>query len=421
MGTTAEKLQKLISTKAAIKTSLENKGLTPTDKFDTYPALIDSISGGGSGDVDIDFIASENINAGDKVYLKVVPASIFNSKTYVKVSANTYYACNSSETGQYYYYYDGTTLTKNSTEFKGVKFLSPDIDNCFTVTATGVGYCSNINTGVSTIYATQSGYTLSSVHIYPLTKTKYIIVIGEYQYESLWYNSYGIAYLVTLSDDLSSVLSKERIKSDGGNDLNRSTQSYLSKITDKKYLISFSVQGSNDGPTLHNVAYSYYEVVFADDYSTFTATKITPVSSPAQSIVPTTTYNRYYGFCEGNCFYYYSDGLFHYRDNAINKKATSKVPDSYNSIVQYSDGKMYVKKFKASIQTSRVCQTNGYNNYTFLGTNYGYDIEYYNIIVSHVVKSGGIFVGYAKTSATAGNNVTVSMVADYILDTEDVQ
>ena len=58
MGTTAEKLQKLISTKAAIKTSLENKGLTPTDKFDTYPALIDSISGGGSGDVDIDFMFS---------------------------------------------------------------------------------------------------------------------------------------------------------------------------------------------------------------------------------------------------------------------------------------------------------------------------------------------------------------------------
>lgn len=417
MGTTAEKLQKLISTKAAIKTSLENKGLTPTDKFDTYPALIDSISGGGSGDVDIDFIASENINAGDKVYLKVVPASVFNSKTYVKVAANTYYACNSSETGQYYYYYDGTALTKNSTEFKGAKFLAPDMDNCFTVTATGVSYCSNINTGVSTIYSTQSGYTLGSVYIYPLTKTKYIVFLHEYKSSSLYNSAYSVAKLVTLADDFSSVQSNTNLKSGGSTHIKETYGSIsMAKNTNNIFYIKIPGSGGSD-----YIEYTQYKITFADDFSSSTSTTVTSFPSPVEYVVPTTTYNRYYGFCEGNCFYYYSDALFHYRDNIINKKATSKVPESYNSIVQYSDGKMYVKKFKASIQTNRVCQTNGYNNYTFLGTNYGYDIEYYNIIVSHVVKSGGIFVGYAKTSATAGNNVTVSMVADYIIDTEDVQ
>ena len=417
MGTTAEKLQKLISTKAAIKTSLENKGLAPTDKFDTYPALIDSISGGGSGDVDIDFIASENINAGDKVYLKVVPASTFDSKTYVKVAANTYYACNSSETGQYYYYYDGTTLTKNSTEFKGVKFLAPDIDNCFTVTATGVGYRSNINTSVSTIYSKPSDYTLGSVYIYPLTKTKYIVFLHTYKSSSLYNSAYSVAKLVTLADDFSSVQSNTNLESGGSTHIKETYGSIsMAKTTNNIFYIKIPGSGSSD-----YIEYTQYKITFADDFSSSTSTTVTSFPSPVEYIVPTTTYNRYYGFCEGNCFYYYSDASFHYRDNAINKKATSKVPDSYNSIVQYSDGKIYVKKFKASIQTLRVCQTNGYNNYTFLGTNYGYDIEYYNIIVSHVVKSGGIFVGYAKTSATAGNNVTVSMVADYILDTEDVQ
>lgn len=418
MGTTAEKLQKLISTKAAIKTSLENKGLTPTDKFDTYPALIDSISSGGSGDVDIDFIASEDISAGDKVYLKVVPASTFDSKTYVKVAANTYYACNSSETGQYYYYYNGTTLTKNSTEFKGAKFLAPDIDNCFTVTTSGVAYRSNINTGVSTIYSTQSGYTLGDVFIYPVTKTKYIIFLHEYKstYSGAYYAAYSIGKLVTLADDYTVIQNTTTLQSDGGSSIKQSHGGInFIKYTDKIFYMTMPYQGSSD-----NIAYHYYKITFADDFSSQTVTSVTSVPSTTNHYIrPVSSYQRYQLDCEGNCFY--SSGLFYYKDSSISKKSTTGVPDAHNSIVQYSDGKMYVKKFKASIQTLRPVQTNGYNNYTFLGTNYGYDVAFYNIIVSHVVKSGGIFVGYAKTSATAGNNVTVSMVADYILDTEDVQ
>ena len=42
MGTIAEKLNKLASTKAAIKQALIDKGATPTDEFDTYADVINS-------------------------------------------------------------------------------------------------------------------------------------------------------------------------------------------------------------------------------------------------------------------------------------------------------------------------------------------------------------------------------------------
>lgn len=43
MGTTAAKLQKLLDTKSKIKSSLEKKGLSPTDVYSEWAGLIDSI------------------------------------------------------------------------------------------------------------------------------------------------------------------------------------------------------------------------------------------------------------------------------------------------------------------------------------------------------------------------------------------
>lgn len=43
MGTTAEKLQAVLNSKEAIKTSLENKGLEPTDQLSTYAGLVDEL------------------------------------------------------------------------------------------------------------------------------------------------------------------------------------------------------------------------------------------------------------------------------------------------------------------------------------------------------------------------------------------
>lgn len=48
MGTTADKLNKLSQTKAAIKTAIEAKGVTVGDAtFADYPSKIQAISGGG--------------------------------------------------------------------------------------------------------------------------------------------------------------------------------------------------------------------------------------------------------------------------------------------------------------------------------------------------------------------------------------
>ena len=48
MGTTADKLNKLVETKAAIKTAITNKGveISDTDTFFSYASKIDSISSG---------------------------------------------------------------------------------------------------------------------------------------------------------------------------------------------------------------------------------------------------------------------------------------------------------------------------------------------------------------------------------------
>lgn len=47
MGTTAEKLNKVLETKEAIRTAINNKGgtLTETDTFDSYPTAIDNLTG----------------------------------------------------------------------------------------------------------------------------------------------------------------------------------------------------------------------------------------------------------------------------------------------------------------------------------------------------------------------------------------
>ena len=59
MGTTAQKLNKILETKEAIRTAINNKGgtLTTTDTFASYPSAIDSLpSGGGEGTSLKDFI-----------------------------------------------------------------------------------------------------------------------------------------------------------------------------------------------------------------------------------------------------------------------------------------------------------------------------------------------------------------------------
>ena len=51
MGTTAQKLNKILETKEAIRTAINNKGgtLTTSDTFASYSSAIDSLPSGGGG------------------------------------------------------------------------------------------------------------------------------------------------------------------------------------------------------------------------------------------------------------------------------------------------------------------------------------------------------------------------------------
>lgn len=411
MGTTAEKLQKLISTKAAIKTSLENKGLTPTDKFDTYPALIDSISGGGSGDVDIDFIASENINAGDKVYLTIMPRETFDGNTYNKVAANTY--CSTSSNNQSVYYYDSISNTKINTSYTSPStggtriigyFLDSTSDKCIKTiesredrdinykytTTVSVVLTDNIVTGTpvtlasAALYnATKSGETY--VYVVRLTNVKFLILAGVRADVG---SPSTVAKVVTLDDTLSNVASQQTIAS--------------SSIADTyiKYIYRYGknqFQIKLNGTVTKNIK-------FSDDFSEFS--EDTSVTSPYDTTMSSYTDIRY---CDG----IYSSKNIYYKKDDIKKKASTTLVDLYNCLNIYKDNKFYIKI--AGINRTLVPLLSDSNISAFQ--------QYYPqvVIKTNVVKSGGIFVGYAKTSATAGNNVTVSMVADYILDTEDVQ
>ena len=402
MGTTAEKLQKLISTKAAIKTSLENKGLTPTDKFDTYPALIDSISGGGSGDVDIDFIASENINAGDKVYLPIMQRETFNGKTYNKVAANTYYSESNGTSGVYYDSISGNQLSAgpggtlgyflDSTSDKCIKILSykgeKDYNYKYTTTVT-VSLTDNIVTGTPVTLAsaalndaTKSGDIYA--YIVRLTNVKFLILAGIGANVG---SPSTVAKVVTLDETLSSIASQQTIASSSVAD------------TAAKYIYRY---GKNQFHIKLNGSVSK-NIKFSDDYSTFS--EDTP-TAPYDTNMPKYTDIRY---CDG----IYSGKNIYYKKDDIKKKASTILIDLYNCLNIYKDNKFYIKI--AGINRTVVPSSFEYNMASYQ--------QYYPqvVIKTNVVKSGGIFVGYAKTSATAGNNVTVSMVADYILDTEDVQ
>lgn len=412
MGTTAEKLQKLISTKAAIKTSLENKGLTPTDKFDTYPALIDSISGGGSGDVDIDFIASENINAGDKVYFKLTPMENIttgSSKyTAKKVSSNNY-VYTTSNTEKFVYYYDsisGNTYNSSRVE-KGVQYLELNSDKCICIDTGSKNSSSGLysqsasvilknnvvdTTGIDLARVTGSSTSSSvsfngSATVIRLTKVKFLIAIGI---GSNYASTNRKAVVVTLDDTFSSIISTETI--------------FNTTIKDT-YFTTIYKYGKNQFYIVLSGT-TYKKIKFSDDYSTFSD----DTSNMGTSIkIETYLDNRYDDLLLGT-----SDTTGYYRKDDIYKKVT----DIYylsNGVRIYKDGKIYVKSTEVEQQQ---------RPYYLDGSLYMVEFSPSAItteVVKSTSKSGGIFVGYAKTSATAGNNVTVSMVADYILDTEDVQ
>ena len=168
MGTTAQKLNKILETKDAIRTAINNKGgtLTTTDTFASYPSAIDSLPSGGGNTLktlldatkstsylfyqysgtNIDGLISYNDtssvkNMSNMFYscwnLTTIPqldtrsatnmSSMFNGCTKLVTIDITYMANNSSSFASYCYHFDGTTdPTYNPQGLKDGRIYVPD-------------------------------------------------------------------------------------------------------------------------------------------------------------------------------------------------------------------------------------------------------------------------------------------------------
>lgn len=126
MGTTAQKLNKILETKDAIRTAINNKGgtLTTTDTFASYPSAIDSLPSGGDNTL--------------KTLLDATKSTYYLFKDYSGASVNDLISYN-----------DTSSVTNMSYMFSSCSNLTtiPQLD---TSNVTNMGYmfqnCSNLTT-----------------------------------------------------------------------------------------------------------------------------------------------------------------------------------------------------------------------------------------------------------------------------------
>lgn len=97
MGTTAQKLNKILETKEAIRTAINNKGgtLTTTDTFASYPSAIDNLPSGGGGSLKTLLDATQSTYYLFKDYSgkNVNNLISYNDTSNVTNMARTFYQC----------------------------------------------------------------------------------------------------------------------------------------------------------------------------------------------------------------------------------------------------------------------------------------------------------------------------------------
>ena len=98
MGTTADKLNKVLETKEAIRTAINNKGgtLTETDKFSDYATAIDNIQSGGGGSLKAVLDATQKASG---LFYRYSGTSVddlisYNDTSNVTTMADMFYSCN---------------------------------------------------------------------------------------------------------------------------------------------------------------------------------------------------------------------------------------------------------------------------------------------------------------------------------------
>ena len=102
MGTTAQKLNKILETKEAIRTAINNKGgtLTTTDTFASYPSAIDSLPSGGGGSLKTLLDATKSTYYLFYQYsgISVNDLISYNDTSNVTNMKSTFYVCNNLTT-----------------------------------------------------------------------------------------------------------------------------------------------------------------------------------------------------------------------------------------------------------------------------------------------------------------------------------
>ena len=132
MGTTADKLNKILESKAAIKAAIEAKGVSDVgDVLAEYPDKIASISGGGGGK----FVVPNGLKFGY--------SSVFDA-TQLDISQVT-------DMSNMFHQYEGTSLDLSSWDTSNVTNMSNMFNYCYNLTTIPQLDTSNV-TGMSGMF-----------------------------------------------------------------------------------------------------------------------------------------------------------------------------------------------------------------------------------------------------------------------------
>ena len=163
MGTTAQKLNKILETKEAIRTAINNKGgtLTTTDTFASYPSAIDSLPSGGGGSLKTLLDATKSTY---NLFYQYSGTSVndlisYNDTENVTNMSNMYQNCKNL-----------TTIPKLNTS--SVKSMSSFVQNCKNVTTVQLD-TSNVTSFYYTFAYCDNLKTIDITYIKPTANTYY--------------------------------------------------------------------------------------------------------------------------------------------------------------------------------------------------------------------------------------------------------
>ena len=172
MGTTAQKLSKILETKEAIRTAINNKGgtLTTTDTFASYPSAIDSLPSGGNDWLKefLDETKNANYLFCGYAYTGAYTTWLHNL-TYERLQKILKYDTTSSVIKMYGMFYYCRTLTATPTiNTSLVTAMSSMFAYCYNLTTIDISHMNITSTDGNNFFA-QKCYSLTKLIIRNMT------------------------------------------------------------------------------------------------------------------------------------------------------------------------------------------------------------------------------------------------------------